>query len=45
MVSYEGGVKGYAATKPRKGQKINPNSGKVTKYKDYLDGRHARRRR
>ena len=40
VVSYEGEIKGYAATKPKKGQKINPNSGKVSKYKGYLDSKH-----
>jgi Subtilase family/Fibronectin type-III domain/Peptidase inhibitor I9/PA domain len=40
-VAYDGGVAGLAATKPAKGQKIDPNSAHVRKYVDYLDGRHA----
>ena len=41
VVAYEGGIKGLKATKPQKGKKINPNSAHVTKYVDYLKGRHA----
>jgi len=41
VVAYEGGIKGLRATKPQKGKKINPNSAHVTKYVDYLNGRHA----
>ena len=41
VVAYEGGIKGLRATKPKKGKKINPNSAHVTKYVDYLNGRHA----
>jgi hypothetical protein len=40
VVAYAGGVKGYAATKPRKGEKIDPNSGKVARYADYLTAGH-----
>jgi subtilisin family serine protease len=40
VVAYEGGVNGLRATKPGKGQKINPNSAAVKKYKSYLDGKH-----
>lgn len=36
VVSYKGDVQGYEATKPGKGQKINPNSAHVKKYADYL---------
>ncbi len=36
VTAYEGGIKGYPATKPKAGQKINPNSAKVTKYQEYL---------
>ena len=32
VVAYEGGIQGLPATKPAKGEKINPNSGKVKKY-------------
>ena len=40
VTAYKGGIKGYAATKPRKGQKIDPNSGKVIHYMSYLTARH-----
>jgi subtilisin family serine protease len=40
VTAYAGGIKGYPATKPRKGQKIDPNSAKVVKYKSYLESRH-----
>lgn len=36
VVAYTGGIKGYAATKPAKGQKINPNDPKVYSYMRYL---------
>jgi peptidase inhibitor I9 len=38
--SYTGGVPGLAATKPNRGQKINPNDPNVIGYAGYLDGRH-----
>ena len=37
IIAYEGGIKGYAATKPGKGKKINPNSAHVRKYAAYLE--------
>ena len=40
VVAYEGGEAGLAATKPAKGEKINPNSAAVKKYADYLVGQH-----
>jgi hypothetical protein len=40
VVAYDGSIKGLAATKPAKGQKIDPNSAVVTRYVGYLDGRH-----
>ena len=40
VVAYDGTVPGYAATKPRKGQKIDPNDNKVVRYAGYLDSRH-----
>ncbi len=40
VVAYDGSVAGYAATKPKKGAKINPNDNKVTRYASYLDGKH-----
>ena len=39
-VSYRGGVPGFKATKPAKGQKIDPNSPAVIKYTGYLTGKH-----
>jgi subtilisin family serine protease len=39
-VSYEGSIAGLPATKPGKGQKINPNSAHVRKYVDFLEKRH-----
>lgn len=39
VVSYSGGVRGYAATKPVKGQKINPNDPRVYSYMGYLVSR------
>ncbi len=40
VVAYEGGTAGMAATKPAKGEKINPNSAAVKKYAAYLVGQH-----
>ena len=40
VTAYSGGVKGLKATKPRKGQKINPNSPEVVAYADYLTATH-----
>ncbi len=40
VVAYTGNVPGFKATKPVKGQKINPNSGDVVKYVGYLTGKH-----
>jgi len=37
---YEGGISGFAATKPAKGQKIDPNDANVRKYVGYLNGKH-----
>ncbi len=37
VVSYEGDVAGYKATKPGKGQKVNPKSAHVKKYAAYLE--------
>ncbi len=36
VAAYTGGIAGYAATKPRKGQKINPNDPQVSRYMGYL---------
>jgi subtilisin family serine protease len=38
--AYTGGVQGLAATKPRKGQKIDPDSPQVRNYIAYLASRH-----
>jgi hypothetical protein len=40
VIAYEGGVPGFAATKPAAGEKINPLDQKVTRYVGYLQGRH-----
>lgn len=40
VVAYEGGINGLAATKPRPGEKINPNSGTVKAYVAHLVGAH-----
>ena len=40
VVAYEGDIKGYKATKPAKGEKINPNHPAVVKYAEYLDSKH-----
>jgi subtilisin family serine protease len=37
VIAYEGGIQGYKATKPGKGQKLNPNSAHVKKYAAYLE--------
>ncbi|HEY4660060.1 MAG TPA: protease inhibitor I9 family protein, partial [Terriglobales bacterium] len=42
VVAYEGGIQGLPATKPRKGQKIDPNSTAVVNYVNYLNDRHGR---
>ncbi|HSL43327.1 MAG TPA: S8 family serine peptidase [Anaerolineales bacterium] len=39
-VVYEGNIPGYSATKPNKGEKLNPNSAKVKKYVGFLNSRH-----
>ncbi len=40
VVAYGGGVKGFRATKPAPGTKIDPDSAVVTKYVGYLKGTH-----
>jgi subtilisin family serine protease len=40
VTAYDGSIRGYAATKPAKGQKIDPLDPKVVRYKDYLESRH-----
>ena len=36
IIAYEGGVENYKATKPGKGNKVNPNSAHVRKYQNFL---------
>ena len=38
--AYAGGIAGYAATKPAKGSKIDPNDPKVVRYMSLLTARH-----
>ena len=40
VVAYDGGISGYPATRPARGQKIDPNSTNVVRYAGYLDSRH-----
>src|SRR3954468_23655977 len=42
VVAYDGGIPGLSATKPRKGQKIDPNSPGVSNYVSYLNAGHDR---
>ena len=37
--AYKGGIKGLQATKPRKGEKIDPNSPAVVNYRSFLESR------
>jgi len=39
VTAYAGGIKGLQATKPRKGQKIDPNSPAVVNYRSFLESR------
>lgn len=41
VIAYEGDIAGLPATKPAKGEKINPHSENVTDYVAYLDARHG----
>ena len=40
VTAYQGDIKGYSATKPKKGQKIDPNAPGVVSYKALLESRH-----
>nr|MDQ3005576.1 S8 family serine peptidase [Chloroflexota bacterium] len=40
VVAYKGEIQGLKATKPKPGQKIDPNNGDVVKYAAYLNGKH-----
>ena len=39
MSVFMGGIKGLQATKPRKGEKITPNSPTVVSYRGFLESR------
>jgi hypothetical protein len=39
VVAYDGGIPGLPATRPAKGQKINPNDPKVVRYAAHLESR------
>jgi plastocyanin len=41
VVTYDGTIKGLQATRPRKGEKIDPNSPQVLNYMSFLESRHA----
>ena len=41
VVAYEGDLPGLSATKPGRGQKVNPNSPAVRRYVEHLDGQRA----
>jgi subtilisin family serine protease len=41
VVGYTGGIPGLQATKPQRGQKIDPLDPKVARYVSHLDSRHA----
>ena len=41
VVLYEGGLPSYPATRPGRGNKLDPNSAEVASYAQYLDGRHS----
>jgi subtilisin family serine protease len=40
VVAYNGGINGLKATKPKNGEKIDPNSPAVVNYVAYLDSKH-----
>ena len=40
VVAYRGGIPGLRATKPARGQKIDPDSTDVVRYAAYLESRH-----
>ncbi len=41
VVAYDGSIKGLQATKPKRGQKIDPNSPGVVAYKAFLESRQS----
>jgi subtilisin family serine protease len=40
VVAYDGSIAGLKATKPKRGQKIDPNSSKVSNYVNHLSNTH-----
>lgn len=42
VIAYEGDVRGFKATKPGKGKKINPKSAHVKKYAAHLESQQAK---
>jgi len=40
IIAYDGDIDGFIATKPEKGQKVNPNSAHVKKYQMFLEKEH-----
>ena len=40
VVAYNGGIAGLKATRPNRGQKIDPNSPDVVRYADFLTAKH-----
>jgi subtilisin family serine protease len=40
IVAYDGGVDGFEATKPAKGEKVNPKSAAVRQYEKFLKSEH-----
>jgi len=40
VTAYDGSIKGFQATRPRKGEKIDPNSPAVVNYRAFLESRH-----
>jgi subtilisin family serine protease len=41
VTAYDGRIKGLQATKPRRGQKIDPNSPAVVNYRSFLESRQS----
>ncbi|KAA3664082.1 MAG: hypothetical protein DWQ04_07525 [Chloroflexi bacterium] len=40
VIAYDGAIRGYAATQPAEGDKINPNSANVRRYQAFLQKGH-----
>ena len=41
ILAYNGELAGYEATKPARGDKVNPNSAHVRKYEQFLESKHV----